>query len=591
MSGTIELDRDGQHLLVRFPYDKYLVEEIKSLPGRRWDPQRKAWTFPTSNLETIVVALMARGFVMDSDVSSLLAGTSGVERSSAPAESATTAGDDKRTRAKSARAKAPTEAATAVEDPLAAWSIEALNTRVREAIANAFPARVKVIGEVTNFDKNRERKHLFFSLVEKEGDGGKIKATVDVALFERTAQRLLPQLERAGLTLRDGIEILIEAKIDLYPATGRYQLIVEDIRPEFTLGQLAQSREQILLALRQAGVERRNLELPVPVPSLRIGVLSSPDSDGWNDFVQELRRSGFSFDVTLVPVRVQGEELRPTMLRGLSWFARKAERFDLLCIVRGGGSRTDLAWFDDKDVAFAVARHPLKVLIGIGHERDRSVLDEIAESLKTPTAVATWLAEQARSVLEDLGIFARGLRDGSLQLLHDERIRLGAEAHRLQRSVQVRLLGERHELRSAVHRLSRTPLASLREERRRLDDRRQRMRIGIAGLVRDARARLSRAAELLGSRSAYRLERAFSHLAAQSARRRLLDPRAILTRGYAMLRSDDDGRIITDAARVVAGRTITVLLRDGEVRARAESTQIYPPTATPKSHGKRQEES
>ena len=90
--------------------------------------------------------------------------------------------------------------------------------------------------------------------------------------------------------------------------------------------------------------------------------------------------------MTLFPVKVQGVELKPTLLTGLSWFAAREHEYDVLCIVRGGGSRSDLAWFDDRDVALAVARHPLKIVVGIGHQRDQSVLDAIAHSEKTPTA-------------------------------------------------------------------------------------------------------------------------------------------------------------------------------------------------------------
>ena len=149
-------------------------------------------------------------------------------------------------------------------------------------------------------------------------------AAVDVALFERTAARILPALEAKGLSLRDGIEILVEARVDLYPASGRFQLIIEDIRPEFTLGQLALSKEQILEELHRAGLHERNLALPMPPAPLRIGVLTSPDSDGWNDFLQELTASGIGFQVNLYPVKVQGSELRPTMLAGLKWFAERS---------------------------------------------------------------------------------------------------------------------------------------------------------------------------------------------------------------------------------------------------------------------------
>ena len=582
MSGTIELDRDGRSLLIRFPYDKYLVEEVKALPGRRWDPARKVWKFPAENAELIVTALMKYGFAIDSGVSAILAGTVAIPPPpDAAAPDAPAAGTT---------AAVTVPAPVAIADPAVPCSVSDLNTRVREAITRAFPERVKVIGEVTNFDKNRERRHLFFSLVEKEPGGGKIRATVDVALFDRTAQKLLKRLEQAGLNMRDGIEILAEVKVDLYPATGRYQLIVEDIHPEFTLGQLALSREQILLELRKAGVERRNLELPMPVPALRIGVLTSPDSDGWNDFLQELRASGIGFAIDLFPVRVQGEELRPTVLRGLKWFARRAAQFDVLCILRGGGSRTDLAWFDDRDVAFAVANHPLKVIVGIGHERDRSVLDEIARSVKTPTGTAACLVDHWHATMDELRDLSRCLAEAARKVVRTERERLSDHAHTLLRGVRVRFVSERHRLGSTAHRLTRGSHALVRDAGRTLEDRARRIQFGSGSAVRRAEERLSRACELLSARGRYRIDRARQWLEATTTRQRLLDPARVLARGYAMLRDADGRRIVTDATGLSVGGDVHVALRDGDLRARIQSIQLRPPEPKQRDHGRSEEE-
>lgn len=580
MSGRIELDRDGRTLLVSFPYDKYLVDEVKALPGRRWDPGRKAWTFPLDKAEAVITSLMRHGFYIDSDVTAVLAGTQATTPAPAPVATGDAVAEVQTKRGKRAGSGSATPAETPAQGlPGGEWRVAQLNERVRAALAQSFPERVKVIGEISNLDKNRERKHLFFSLVEKEPGGGKILANVDVALFERTAQRLIPSLERAGLTLRDGIEILVEAKIDLYPQTGRYQLIIEDIKPEFTLGQLALSREQILRELRAAGLERRNLELPLPVPAMRIGVLTSPDSDGWNDFLQEIRASRIAFAIEIVPVRVQGEELKPTMLRGLKWFARHADRFDVLCIVRGGGSRTDLAWFDDKDVAFAVARHPLKILIGIGHERDRSVLDEIAQPLKTPTAVAAHLIERWRATLDELHDTTRLLADAARRVLRTEHTALATRAHRLMRAVNVRLLAERHGLDSATRRVVRGTQSLLRDRDRALVERTQRMRLAVLATLRDAEHRVERALERLRTSSAHRVERATNWLETCNTRQRLLDPVRVLQRGYAMLRDAKNGRVVTDAARLSPGLDVAVRLRDGEALARVTSVTALPKTS------------
>ncbi|MBI5852739.1 MAG: exodeoxyribonuclease VII large subunit [Planctomycetes bacterium] len=553
MSGRIELDRDGRTLLVTFAYDKYLVDEVKALAGRRWDPGRKAWTFPIERAEAVITSLMRHGFYIDTDVTAVLAGTQATPPP-APELNGANAVAEPAPKPMTRGKPAPTPARITTATPSGEWRVAELNERVRAALTQTFPERVKVIGEISNLDKNRERKHLFFSLVEKEPGGGKILANVDVALFERTAQRLIPSLERAGLTLRDGIEILVEAKVDLYPQTGRYQLVIEYIKPEFTLGQMALSREQILRELRAAGLERRNAELVLPIPAMRIGVLTSPDSDGWNDFLQEIKASKIGFSVELFPVRVQGEELEPTMLRGLKWFARHAERFDVLCIVRGGGSRTDLAWFDDKAVAFAVAQHPLKVLVGIGHERDRSVLDEIAHPLKTPTAVAAFLVERWHATFDELHDVTRQLADAARKVIAVEHQALASRGHALLRGVHVRFATARHGLAATAARIARSTQTLLRDHDR----------------------RIARSTEQLVVRGTNRFERARAWLDASATRQRLLDPKRVLQRGYAMLRDVKRGRVLTDVGKLSPGLEVDLLLRDGEARARVESVRPNP---------------
>ncbi len=563
MSGTIELDRDGHHLVIRFPYDPYLVDEVKALPSRRWDKRDKCWRVPATHAEAVIDAFMKHGFEIASEVMGILAGT--VEVADKPK--------------KAAKPTESTPQATATAGPSedgGPWTVLQLNERVREALRVAFPGRVQVVGEVLEFDKNRERKHIFFQLVEKAAVGDRPAATVDVALFERTAQRVLPLLESKGMTLRDGIEILIEARIDLYPASGRYQLLVDDIRPEFTLGKLALTKEQILATLREAGLHERNLALGLPTPTLRIGVLSSPDSDGWNDFLRELEGSGIGFEIGLYPVRVQGEELQRTVLGGLDYFRDHQDDFDVVCIVRGGGSRTDLAWWDDEKVARAVAEHPLKVLVGIGHERDRSVLDEIATSLKTPTATAAFLVDLWHEQAAALQDTAERLRRAATGVCDRARERLADRAHLVVRAVSARLAAERQALVAAGPRLTRGTRHFLHERNRDLLDAALRIRSVTAARLRDEHHSLDRAAERIAERSQRRLERAGSRLHEAETRLRLLDPQRVLERGYALVRNPADGKVVTDAAALQSNALADITFRDGSARVRVESIQPRP---------------
>ncbi|MGB3968951.1 MAG: exodeoxyribonuclease VII large subunit, partial [Planctomycetota bacterium] len=411
MTGTVELAPDGTQLLIRFPFREDLVAIVKTLPGRRWDPKGKVWRVPAAHAEQVFTTFSRHLFDFAPEIPSLIAGTL-----------QPVAVDDGAAAPGRGRTNGSPAAAPAATEP-AALTISALNARVRDGLRQQFPEAFWVVGEIVDYDKAAGRQHLFFQLVEKARGEARPIAAVEVAMFASVAERLLPALAAHDppLALRDGLEVRLLVRVDLWPASGRFQVVVQDIDPSFTLGKLALTKEQILRELAGLGLAARNRSLGFPVPALRIGVLTSPDADGWNDFLRHVEEARVGLDVALFPIKVQGRELKPTLLAGLRWFAERAEHFDVLCIVRGGGSRSDLAWFDDRDVALAVAKHPLKVVVGIGHQRDQSVLDAIAHSEKTPTAVADLLVRGVQDARDAVAGQAQRLHAAVTALLGHER--------------------------------------------------------------------------------------------------------------------------------------------------------------------------
>lgn len=523
MSGTIDLAPDGESLLISFPYREDLVDEVRLIPGRRWDREARVWRVPVLQIELVVGTLRPLGFVLAPEVCGLLPESAPPPRGPEPV--------------------LPFPEAT--PDPAPALTIGLLNERVRQSLRKSFADPVWVIGEVFDYDKAKQRKHVFFSLIEKRPGQSQPWAQAEVALFAAAQERIQAKLRDAGvgLALQDGIEIRALVRVDLYPASGRYQLVLEDLDPTFTLGRMALTREAILAELRARGLHRRNAGLPMPIPPRRVGVLASLDSDGWNDFRQQLAASGFAFAVTCYDVRVQGEALRPTLLAGLRWFAQHRDRYDVLCIVRGGGSRIDLSWFDDREIAFAVATHPLKVVCGIGHERDQSVLDLIAHSEKTPTAVGALLVDGMRAAVAALEDRSRDLATHARSVLALHRAHHARRAQRLGRAVRARVARERH----------------------RLDHGWPRLRRSVEVLQQRCRDRLDLAQRGLGRAARLAVERAKSRLAASAERQRLLDPRRVLERGYALVRAA--GRVVKSAGDLAPGIALDISFRDGHARA------------------------
>lgn len=573
MTGTVELDTDGANLVIRFKYRPDLVEEVKALPDRRFDGANKVWRVPVRHVEEVYKRFARLMFDFAPEVMSAMAGTLG-----APPKA-----DAKSLPAARGAASKPAQKrlslggddSSTVETKTDAISISTLNQQVQAALKDRFPQTFWVTGEIVDFDKQGNRANRFFALIEKAEGESRPRARASAVLFERTLASLQARFARtqSDFALRDGLEVRMLVKVDFYPASGQFQLIVEDVDPTFTLGKLALTREQILRELREAGLAERNRQLGFPVPMLRIGVLSSPDSDGWNDFLRHLQQSGAGFDVTLIPVFVQGQQLRASVLGGLRWFAEHAEQFDAVCILRGGGSRTDLAGFDDREVAFAVAKHPLKILIGIGHERDQSVLDLIAHSCKTPTAVADFLIEclqHARQSVRDQGALLAELVRAHLLSARRE---LDHAGHRLHRAVNATLQGARGSLQTLTRDLARESMRLLATAHG--DLARAAQDISSTAQVRCARERsnLDHTVARLHNASARRLEQAAARIDNQAARQRLLDPRRVLGRGFALVRSQE-GRVLPEAARVQAGQSLVIQLRDGTVHTVASQVHV-----------------
>ncbi len=551
MTGHVELDSDQRHLQIRFPYREDLVAMVKELPGRRWEPRQKVWRVPVEHAQAVYDACARHLFEFAPEVSALLAGTLASPAAAAP--------DGLQQGLLLPAEEAEVETEDAARPPAAgrdgAMTVSALNERVKRCVGEAFPAAFWVVGEVADFDKSAGRAHRFFQLLEKMPRAQRPKAVVQVAMFERTARQLLPALAAGEppLTLRDGLEIRALVRADFYQASGRFQLIVQDIDPSFTLGKLALTKEQILRELAERGLAERNRTLGAPFPATRIGVLTSPDADGWNDFRRHLEESSCGFEVTIFPVKVQGQDLRPTMLAGLRWFAARAERFDVVCVLRGGGSRTDLAWFDDREVALAVAQHPVKVLVGIGHQRDQSVLDLIAQSEKTPTAVAEHLVRGVEAAREDVVE-----RSGRLVDLVEDR--LGAEETRLQ---------------GLAARITRACIARVADAQRRLRDAARDLGASTALRLSGERSELRDQTTRLVHAGRRRCEQAANALKEAETRRRLLDPRRVLQRGFAIVRGAE-GQIAPSAARLATDEQLRIQFRDGTATASVDAVEIDP---------------
>ena len=291
----------------------------------------------------------------------------------------------------------------ALDDPTnPTFTVGELADAVNQALRRTFNDGVWVRGEIQGW--NERGGHAYFSLAD---DTPGRQAVVRVQFFAPARQRLRPLLAKHRLRLGDGMKVRIFGYLDFYAPGGQLGLKLADLDPRFTLGDLAQQRDQVLRRLAADGALDANRRHRLSAVPLRIGIVTSAGTAAWHDFHDELRRSGLGFRLLLADTRVQGPEAGRRVARAIRALSTHAtahrndeQGLDVLVVIRGGGSRNELATFDAEPIARAIAEAPIPVLTGLGHEIDRSVADEVAHtSLKTPTACAAALVQAVSSYL------------------------------------------------------------------------------------------------------------------------------------------------------------------------------------------------
>jgi len=275
------------------------------------------------------------------------------------------------------------------------FSLSELQVIIRDSLYLALPDFYWVIGEISEIKQNYSG-HCYLELIEKQTDETKIKARIRAVIWGSRYGFIKSFFENAtGETLREGLKVLLKGKIEYHELYG-LSLVITDIDPSFTLGEMAARRMQIIRRLEDEGVFGMNRELEIPLVPQRVAVISSRTAAGYSDFMDQLRTNnyGYVYYTALFDAVMQGSETEQSIINAMNRIASSAEMFDVVVIIRGGGSQTDLSWFDNYNIAYYVTQFPLPVITGIGHEKDLSVTDMVAcKPLKTPTAVANFLVE------------------------------------------------------------------------------------------------------------------------------------------------------------------------------------------------------
>jgi len=305
-------------------------------------------------------------------------------------------------------------------------SLLELNGRVKSTIQFEMPDAYWVQAEISSISPSGQG-HCYLELVQKDATGRSFLAKAKANIWRGTWLKLKPYFEaQTGETLKVGMKVLLQVTVTFHEVYG-YSLVVQDIDPTYTMGDMARRRKEILEQLTKDGVIGLNKELEIPDLPNRIAVISSATAAGWGDFRNQLDGNiyGFRFYVKLFPALMQGDDVERSVISALNAVADRRDDFDLVVIIRGGGAVSELSCFDSYNLAFNIANFPLPVITGIGHERDDTVADVVAHTkVKTPTAAAEFIINRVFDTATRLEDLTRRMGDAVQDRMNSENVRI-----------------------------------------------------------------------------------------------------------------------------------------------------------------------
>lgn len=428
------------------------------------------------------------------------------------------------------------------------YSILELNTALKSLINTAMPGYVWVRGEIQDYETKKFKKHIFFNLVEKDPTENIIVAQTTCVIFENVKAILEKRIRESGsdFAIKEDIEVKFLCRVDLYPKAGQVRLIVADIDPVHTAGKIALQRQRIINELKEKGLVEKNKSNELSLLPLNIGLITSDGSAAYHDFTNELQVSGLPFKLFLYDCRMQGKEVEGDCVAALDYFNALADGMDVIVISRGGGSTSDLSWFDNKVIAQKIAESKFPVVSALGHEINTTITDLVAHtSVKTPTKAAQFLVERCGEFLANVGKMEEGIMQGAKAWFNKSKERLKAATLRLDSLVGMCFKAHHQALAQKKQTVMNCPALLIREREK---------------IKQSAKFILPRYERAIGRRQEW--------LKFATEKIKILDPENILRRGYSIVYKGEVA--VKSVADVHAGDIVNIKLRDGKVVSKVE---------------------
>ncbi|MDY4462586.1 MAG: exodeoxyribonuclease VII large subunit [Sodaliphilus sp.] len=426
-------------------------------------------------------------------------------------------------------------------------TLQEFNNRIKRLLADPSVMNCWVVAETTDV---RINQHCYLQLLEKNPKTGATVAKIKAIIWGSQFRFLNARFKQVtGREIGNDMKIMVCLSVNYSPQYG-LTVVINDINPEFTLGDMERQRQEILNRLTQEGIIGQNKTVPVPPVLQRIAIVSAAGAAGYGDFMKQLtdNKYGVCFYPCLFQATMQGVKTVPTVLAALDKVEQNQHLFDCVVIIRGGGGTEELNSFDNYDLARRVATFPLPVIVGIGHERDITVLDYVAGiRVKTPTAAAEHIILQAANALAHIGDLSNQVVSIARDYIARAKEQLSYYAGNLpimaQRIIDTNTL--------------------------RLQNFIQNIPLHVQRRIEGENAQLARQKDAIKNAVAQVKMKETMRLEALGDKIELLSPRKVMARGYTL--TTCEGKIMTDAAQIEAGKLVTIHFRDGKVVAGTQS--------------------
>ena len=417
-----------------------------------------------------------------------------------------------------------------------------LNSLVRQTIEIGLPKSYWVEAEISELRENGG--HCYLELIEKDKRYNTPIAKASARCWRQTWGMVKPYFENTtGQQLRAGMKVLIEVYAQFHEAYG-FSWIISDIDPNYTLGDMARKRQEIIKRLKEEGVFDLNKQLDLPRFSQRIAVISSKSAAGYGYCANQLygNQYGYYFEAELFAATMQGEDVERSIIKALNAINDRCDDFDCVVIIRGGGATSDMSGFDALELAENVANFPLPIITGIGHDRDECILDMVSHTrVKTPTAAAALLIDNLHTAERRIDDARQRIANLTSRKMEVEKLRLSRLAERLPAlfgSVKDKQEARLDILQERLFRLAEIRLSN------------------CENIVGQLEKKISLTAEHLLMVEKHRLE-------LLEGRAQNLDPQLLLRRGYSITLVG--GKALRDPSQVKQGDKIETRLEKGTI--------------------------